>query len=235
MIENKKYTKIAKYILHQCETCELNNTISIIIDVFTKRNVILDAGKEKDKIQKNIARCAAIVKIDTRTIILANIMLYYSLEARLTMGKKLYIIIDSSDIIQYETICKNKKMPAYKILPNACLYEIDEYNYLSLFTLERPKNVCEKYHNHWEYYASFSPIWFERIQKFNGKINHATQKILFDTDEDQENFYEEFGLEPDEQKRETQDKNMKDIKNVRTWASFYEEHKKNGLYNPTVC
>ena len=227
----KKYAHIAEYILHQCAAEELDNAFDIIVDHFIDKNIQLD----KDKILKQLKISVDFVEnISIRVLILSNVMLYYSIQSNLTMGKKLYIIVDPNDIIMYETIVADKTVKASNILPIACLYDIDENNYLSLFQLERDNtNIRERYTNHWEYYASFSPIWLNRIQKYNGNINHTTQKIDFIDDDQLEAFYDEFGYDPGEQKCETQNKCIKDIKDVRTWESFYETHKKNGLYNPT--
>jgi len=230
MLCMKKYAHIAEYILHQCAAEELHNAFDIIVDHFIDKNIQLD----KDKILKQLKNSVDFVEnISIRVLILSNVMLYYSIQSNLTMGKKLYIIVDPNDIIMYETIVADKTVTARNILPIACLYEIDENNYLSLFQLERDNtNIRERYNNHWEYYASFSPIWLNRIQKYNGNINHSTQKIDFIDDDQLEAFYDEFGYEPGEQKCETQNKCIKDIKDVRTWESFYETHKKNGLYIP---
>ena len=231
MLNMKKYAHIAEYILHQCDAEELHNAFDIIIDHFIDKNIPLD----KDKILKQLKTSVEFVEnISIRVLILSNVMLYYSIQSNLTMGKKLYVIVDPNDIIMYETIVADKTVNARNILPIACLYDIDENNYLSLFQLERDEtNIRERYYNHWEYYASFSPIWLDRIQKYNGNINHTTQKIDFIDDDNLEAFYDEFGYDPGEQKCETQNKCIKDIKDVRTWQSFYETHKKNGLYIPT--
>ena len=231
MLNMKKYAHIAEYILHQCAAEELDNAFDIIVDHFIDKNIQLDKGKILKQLKNSVD---FVENISIRVLILSNVMLYYSIQSNLTMGKKLYIIVDPNDIIMYETIVADKTVKARNILPIACLYDIDENNYLSLFQLERDNtNIRERYTNHWEYYASFSPIWLNRIQKYNGNINHTTQKIDFIDDDQLEAFYDEFGYDPGEQKCETQNKCIKDIKDVRTWESFYETHKKNGLYNPT--
>jgi len=231
MLNMKKYAHIAEYILHQCDADDLYDAFDDILVHFIGKNIPLD----KDKIIKQLKISVDFVdNISIRVLILSNVMLYYSIQSKLTMGKKLYIIVDPNDIIVYETIVADKTVTARNILPIVCLYEIDENNYLSLFQLERDEtNIQESYYNHWEYYASFSPIWLDRIQKYNGNINHTSKKIDFIDDDNLEAFYDEFGYDPGEQKCETQNKCIKDIKNVRTWQSFYETHKKNGLYIPT--
>ena len=58
----------------------------------------------------------------------------------------------------------------------------------------------------WEYYAYSSPLWKKRIDENGGKLNHTKNCVVFKDDDLQENFYETYGLEPDEQDKVTQDK-----------------------------
>ena len=78
-------------------------------------------------------------------------------------------------------------------------------------------------------------MWKERIVRHKGVIDEKTQTVIFEEkeqeniDENEQAFYNEFGYEPDEQKIETQNKTIQEIKSERTWASFYNEHKNNGI------
>uniref|UniRef100_A0A6C0HY96 Uncharacterized protein n=1 Tax=viral metagenome TaxID=1070528 RepID=A0A6C0HY96_9ZZZZ len=51
----------------------------------------------------------------------------------------------------------------------------------------------------WIYYASFSPIWNMRLQKYGAKVDHLLKDVVFDDDDQFEVFMEKFGFEPDEQ------------------------------------
>ena len=249
MLQKNKYVDVAEYILHQCPVDKLVDTLNSVVEYFISKNMSLD----KTKIMKNYISVTRLSLVDIRVLLLSNIMHYYSLEAGLTMGKKLYIIVDPSDIVMYETITTNDKLAARDILPIACMYNIDEHQCLSLFTTNRNnleengnerseskfsdytperqrRSIQEMYWYHWVYYASFSPIWLDRITKHKGVLNHIDQKVEFIDDDHMEEFYDQFGYEPDEQKRETQEKNIQPIKNIRTWSSFYEEFKHNSLY-----
>ena len=137
------------------------------------------------------------------------------------MGKNLYLTVQESDIVMYETI--TDEVPSYKVLQTACLYGIDDHQYLSLFDLQRNKLVShqvlqECYHRHWLYYASSTPVWYGRIIAFNGKIDHANKTVTFPDEEridrdttDFEDFHNLYDYEPDEQKQETQDKNIRGL------------------------
>jgi hypothetical protein len=225
MLQKNNYVDVAEYILHQCPVDKLVDTLNSVVEYFISKNVSLD----KTKILKNYISVTRLSLVDIRVLLLSNIMHYYSLEAGLTMGKKMYIIVDPSDIVMYETITTNDKLAARDILPIACMYNIDEHQCLSLFNTNRNSSFLEMYWYHWVYYASFSPIWLDRITKHKGVLNHIDKKVEFIDDDHMEEFYYQFGYEPDEQKRETQEKNIQPIKNIRTWSSFYEEFKYNSL------
>ena len=230
MLQKNEYVDVAEYILHQCPVDKLVDTLNSVVEYFISKNVSLD----KTKILKNYISVTRLSLVDIRVLLLSNIMHYYSLEAGLTMGKKMYIIVDPSDIVMYETITTNDKLAARDILPIACMYNIDEHQCLSLFNTNRNSSLLEMYWYHWVYYASFSPIWLDRITKHKGVLNHIDKKVEFIDDDHMEEFYDQFGYEPDEQKRETQEKNIQPIKNIRTWSSFYEEFKHNSLLRSFV-
>jgi len=227
-LNTNNYLNIAEYVLHQCKENQLDQLLEHIIYYFKFKN-----SKIEHKVKKNIN----IIKVESRTLILAYIMLQFSILNGLTMGKKLYIIVEENEVTPFETVYSDydSSFYPYKILPKVCLYSIDEDNYLSLFKLTRNNssiNIRDAYINHWEYYASYSPVWRERINKHKGTINHETRKIDFPDDDSFEEFYDAFNYETDEQKAETQNKSIQPILNKRTWAHYYEENKKNGLFIP---
>jgi hypothetical protein len=167
-------------------------------------------------------------------------MYYYSLLKGLKMGKNLFMNVDKSDITKYANIYINipARISAYKILPMACIASIDDGNFLSLFKLERNAEPSIKindiYWYHWLYYASFSPIWFKRIKIFKGIINHQEKKVEFLDGYLEELFYERFNYEPDEQKKQVQEKCIQAIESVRTWTTFYNNFKQNSLHEPKI-
>ena len=105
---------------------------------------------------------------------------------------------------------------------------------MSLFKLKRSKyNLKEKYWYNWEYHASFSPIWFQRIKQFGGEHDFIKKKIIFKEEPDDDlmqEFYGLYGLEPDEQKKNVQEKNIKKIEKVHNWKWFNDKYRKNGLF-----
>jgi len=225
-LNDKDYIKIAEFVLHQCKEKYFDELLNIIVNYFK-----IEKSPEC-KIKKNIKT----VKTDKRHMILAYIMLNFTISHNLKMGKKLYMIIDEKEIIQFETIYsdyENSFYP-YKILPKAYLHSIDEDNYLSLFKLQRNAiNLHDAYMRHWEYYAAYSPVWFERIKKHKGTINHETKKIEFPDDDSFEEFYNSYNYETDELKMEIQNKSIQKIIKIINWAEFYEKNK-SGLFVPDI-
>jgi len=50
----------------------------------------------------------------------------------------------------------------------------------------------------WLYYASKSPVWKQRIQEYNGIVCNNDRSVLFDDEDDEEQFYHLWHYEPDE-------------------------------------
>jgi hypothetical protein len=100
----------------------------------------------------------------------------------------------------------------YKILKNMRYFSISEYT--NSFKLEREKlDIKSIFRQNWEYHANFSPFWRNKIKMYKGKIKN--KKIIFN-DDNYENFYEQYNLEPDEQCLEVQEKSTKNLKKYKT-------------------
>ena len=187
-------------------------------------------------------KCQKIGNVDLSIQILGWIMsLYYVKTTKIKQGKKLYVKMDACDIAMYDTIYMTEdcNFRTYRILPMARLYNIDEYSTLGLFTLERDKllandsDALRKLNWYdWLYYASFSPVWNTRISKFHGIVDHTTRKVDFENDDYFEDFYENYGYEPDEQSCEVQNKSAQYIEKRTDWVAFYKEHNEMGLIYP---
>jgi hypothetical protein len=225
LLKSEDYVKIANYILNTKSIdllMILNTSIEFFInDCNVKLNIVKEIKKYTNATNNNLVT-------QKRTIILSRILHYFHLKHNTKLGKNIFTQIEPTDYIQYETV--NTHKPAYKILPLTTKYNIDEEEYLSLFCLQREKkDIASAYRNNWEYYASFSPIWYKRFHRHNGTVNHSKKCIDFESDDDLELFYKEYGLEPDEQKLATQDKSIQLIQNTRSWLDFYKKHNLNGL------
>lgn len=237
LLEADDFVMLAYLVMNTCDEQQLSSIHLSILTYFNKMGLNLNINHRVDSYEKITSVLENI--INKQTVLLSRIIHYSVLMKKILLGKNLFIQVDLSEIIMYETvepIFEPREgdllptLPAYKILPMATKFPIDENNYLSLFQLKREKlDIVDAYRSNWEYYASFSPLWQERIKLYNGIIEHDRRKVTFSDDDDLENFYENYGLEPDEQKKETQEKTIQKIKQERTWLSFYNEHKNKGI------
>lgn len=117
-------------------------------------------------------------------------------------GKLLIIYLKEKDIYKYLTL-RFQDQPR-KYLKNVCEYPIHN-NVIRLLHYQLD-NIQQILHYEWLYYACGSPVWLDRLYDFNGKRNLLTSKIEFDNEDDEEAFYNKYGLEPDEQTLEIQEK-----------------------------
>lgn len=150
----------------------------------------------------------------------------YSLLNSLKMGKNIYVIVKEDSSFQTLNI-----IPCYKTLSTISFYNISRSPYMSLFHLKREnENIENAYLNNWLFYASFSPLWQERIAFYGGKINNEKKCILFEDDDLEEEFYNKYNLEPDEQTKEIQNKSIsKIVYDNNKLSAFIQRFGVNGL------
>jgi len=110
--------------------------------------------------------------------------------------KTLNVKFKEADVEPYKTQPNEIGNPRF-YLPKVYQYAIrKEVN--QLFKTE-PVDFKKEYLYDWLYYAARSPIWLQRIVDYNGQVNDETKAVDFASDDDQDNFYDEWGIEPDEQ------------------------------------
>ena len=102
----------------------------------------------------------------------------------------------------------------YKIFQNKRLYSISDN--IGCFNLHRDEcNLNDIFWYHWEYFAYKSSIWKKRFDKYNINVNDKKQTIEFKNEDELEEFYKNYGFDPDEQKINVQEKSIKKIKNIK--------------------
>ena len=239
LLHKEDFISLAYFILNST-TIDDVNIISNLIVFFNRVGLSLNNSHEITNYNKIIK---VIPFISKRTIILSRMIHWFVLVKKLKLGKKLFVHTEPCEIVMYETIqadlrpqgeqSKYPHLPilqARNILSQAAIYSIDQYNYLSLFKSKREThNIVEAYNKHWEYYASFSPLWQHRIQKCDGIIDHNSKSIKFEDDDDLELFYTYYGLDAEEQPTHIQEKSIKPIVKEQDWIQFYHKHKKTGI------
>ena len=122
---------------------------------------------------------------------------------------KIIIFSKMEESSKYENYV-NDDVLQRNVLKEACLYESckhlsDIFN-CSYKVLEQ-QDLYKEHMYKWLYYASFSPIWEQRIVDFKGIIDDENKTVSF-SDENMEEFYQLYGYELDEQSKEIQNKVM---------------------------
>jgi hypothetical protein len=234
-LRSKDFMTLASLIVTDIKDKDIMDTFKTILDYFVN-TMELKINSEKNVLEYEKYLVNNYQQSNKRVIVLARTLHYFVLLNNSKMGKNIYVHIEPEEVVLYKTINADLKekdkrtiLPARKILPLAKVYTIDGNNYLSLFELKREKqDIKNAYYYKWLYYASFSPLWKSRIIKYNGFINETEKSVLFE-DDDIEMFYREYGYEPDEQSLAVENTTIQDIRKERTWLSFYNEHKNNGI------
>ena len=231
-LETSDYFNLTLYILSDCMDKELDDIMDFTISYF----ITIIGELDKDTILKQVKNVHVKNKCSKKKIILTKIIGLFSIKNNLDLGKKIKTILlkdEENGNTKFATVnheFNDGRSFAYTILKHECKFGIDTNNNLSLFHLKRDKkDIKDAYLYNWLYFASFSPIWKERIMKFKGEIINDKQVIEFPDDDYLEMFYEKYGYEPDEQNVEVQNKSIQKIQNTKTWSSFYENNNKNCL------
>jgi hypothetical protein len=157
---------------------------------------------------------------------------------KLTLAKPKNNLILKPDY--YSPLEINLQLPLYRILETYCKETTNEDGLHGAFNLSRNKISYEDlkkiYRENWLYHACFSPVWLSRVESYGGLVDHSNKRIIFEQDEidcedREEEFYNHFGLEPDEQKREVHEKSIPEIHDVKV-EEFYNKFKGNrGIYD----
>lgn len=112
--------------------------------------------------------------------------------------------------VEQKLSIKIKDGEKYKELKEKRLYSIS--NTLGGFQLVRSDYILNnEFWYNWEYHAIKTDVWKKRFKPYKIKISHQRKSIKFLNDDELEDFYEKYGLEPDEQKKEVQEKSTKSI------------------------
>lgn len=123
-------------------------------------------------------------------IIIKNLSLKNHLSKEGT-GRQIYITIKPTDIDDL----RNKEIkPVYKTLKTVCTYN----------GLKKQLKAMNTFRERWLFYACYSPIWKTRVLEYNGIIDSEKKTVVFSNDDDSDNFYDDYGYEPDEQSLEIQ-------------------------------
>jgi len=118
-----------------------------------------------------------------------------------------------------EEIKKNKT--PFVVVRNSLKKTKPKTYYIAHFEPIEDKLTIEDYEN-WLLCAYQSPIWKTRIEKCGGKL--VDDEIVFETNVQEEEFYGMYGMEPDNQPKEVQEKWL-GKKDFESWDDLYEKYK----------
>lgn len=140
-------------------------------------------------------------------------------------NKQTYIKVSEKELQLFTGYHKvHRHIYDWKFLKSVCKFSVVDY--VHVFNNSR-KDISYKdlIRYNWEYYAFDSPIWKSRFECNNAYKNENTKSVVFKTDFDSEKFYQNYGLEPDEQDTNTQNTFIQEYKCVSIKQLF------NSLWN----
>ena len=135
---------------------------------------------------KNIIHC----QIDTEKLAQEFPQFAWETYTRKHVQAVVYVSYKDADIQSY----KNRPVistKSWKIPRKRCLY----------MCLREPgsPNLTIQDYDAWVFYASASPFWKTRIQRYGGKVDDDKKTVTFTDEDSEETFYNLYNLEPDEQ------------------------------------
>jgi len=235
-IVSSDYRSIACFVLSNDSknigTLSNNEIYEYVLEVFQSIGLKI----LKTQLLKEYSNTSKI-SVNPAVVLLTKIMSLFSKQMQLIKGRSFYIRVSPEEVVQYETIIATNGIKPYRILRNACVCSIDEQKWLGLFALES-NNKSGKvrqymYNEHWLYYASFSPIWFDRIKMYKGYVDYVKCVVCFTDPDLEEEFYNNYDYEPDEQplfvKVRTNIVINEKQEQRKTWQCFYEKYKNTGF------
>lgn len=229
-------------LLHKYSNKDFNSSERNIIN--DTHNIIITYFNTIEKISINMdfvfKKWLETSYSDKKHLLLTIIVYLTKDEKNIETEKKLFVSLTQKDIEminnpehfnkQYEDEGEDDKktiIKPYQKLKTNRLYQNEQT--IGSFNLSRfhlTKDYKEIYRHNWEYFACRSKIWRERLKKFDFEENHEKLKIIFKDDPEDykyEEFYEQYGYEPDEQLLEVQEKSTCEIPKME-YKVWLEEH-----------
>lgn len=193
------------------------NRLDDLYNILKKFYIFVKREKLKDK-----DNYLNIINYENKHHIILSLICYFQLELK-EINKRL--VIKKYNKNEYYSYFKNTnnilKIKPYNILKIKRLYGININ--MGCFLNININNKNKILLNNWEYYSNFSPIWKERFIKY--KCIFKNKIPIFANDDLLEEFYKNYGYDPEEQRKEIQLKSTILIKkcNIIKWFGYVFE------------
>jgi hypothetical protein len=214
LMQSDKYTDVK----------ELENLYSEVIDTMGSHIKINKNVKMKET-NALLGKCYKDDFVLKRTIILAKIINYYSIKESKKMHRSIYLENNIEKQIEELYVYKTKYPTTLKEDAN---YATNKNDFIGIFQLERfkeeNKNYREKYLKNWEYYAYDAPYWGNLFALYEGDKDETQKKVIFEDEENENEFYEDIDYFPDESSKEIQEKSIGKIEKVCNLNEFYGKY-----------
>jgi hypothetical protein len=222
-LAEQNYECIAQFILAECSPNDLRAILEETCNYFVRTGVDLRIPKILKTFDK-LCSCSTSL-IHSRDILLSRIIQFFTIQSGPPVKpKNIYLTINKDDLTPFQTLL----CPApnnYKTLRTVCKYSINASSLLGMFAVARPDNLAHLYHDHWTYWSAGSPYWAAAIRLYGGKLCRQSQSVVFATALQEEEFYQIYGLEPDEQPLNVQQRAIEEIGAAEVGV-LYDQYKK---------
>lgn len=207
-------------------------------DVVNTVNTFFASKNIKTKIEKKNTN----KHVNSKTIFITRVVQGFTTikntEASNPKKKQQYVVPDSELLEQHKTKERNlddTRYP-YKIYKDSVKFSPNQYNIIPM----NRQNISDIHMDIWRNgykwiptAAKTTPIWRERLEKFGKLTDDETPSIVWNSDDDEEEFYEKYWYDTEEQPIEIQKRVIpRDMEKSSLWKTFQEKHNKNGIYYP---
>lgn len=155
----------------------------------------------KDNIQNNAILLANLVKnivVHSKNVKVKNQTSGQPPQSQQTHTKNKFHINVPFEYIQHlvDVEMNIETCRPYRILQKKCVFEPP----IKILRppVKRDILVSSLLNGNWLYYCINTPVWKNRIEKYNGQFDHDGKKVVFLKESEEDAFYEKYGYEPDE-------------------------------------
>ena len=141
---------------------------------------------------------------------------------------RITVILEEKDVMKYVNM--ETTTPRY-LLTHPALTKYRVRNYCaSIFENDHAEidreTLLRLYREHWMYFACASPLWWKRIRKHGGKMDHVSEIVVFDENDPRTDaFYEKYYYDTDEQPVHILELRLPETTQW-TWHDFCEHYSK---------